>query len=226
MLKGESMSDEHLQKTLSDLLAQREKKAAEFSAELSRMDTAIEAIRALVQPNGQPSLTSGQSLDTFKPQEGSSAVMGRTVQAGDFFGMNQADATQQYLKRLGRAATVDDIVAAIQKGGARLQGKDPKKNLYISLVKRKNVFPLVAPYTFGLWEFYPGAKEKSGAGGHMLGQIKDIMGDGKTHRLSEIIATITQQFGEVKRATIVTAIRRGKEFRKVRRGVYKLVEIK
>jgi len=218
------MPDEHLQKTLAELLAQRDRKAAEFSAELARMDTAIEAIKALVQPNGQPAPTLSQAIDTFKSQDTASAVVTRTVQAGDFFGMNQADAAQQYLKRLGRAATIDDILSAIQKGGARLQGKDPKKNLYISLVKRRSIFPLVAPYTFGLWEFYPGVKEKAAGGGHIIGQIKDIMRDGKTYRLNDIVTALRQQFGEVKRGTVVTAIRRGKEFRKVRRGIYKLVE--
>jgi len=218
------MPDEHIQKTLSDLLAQREKKAAEFSAELSRMDTAIEAIRALVQPNGQPPTSVIQITDSFKTQDRASAVVGALVQPGDFFGMSVADAAQQYLKRLGRAAAVDDIVSAIQKGGARVQGKDPKKNLYISLVKRRSIFPLVAPYTFGLWEFYPKAKEKAIGAGGITGQIKEIMRDGKTYRLSDIVAALKQQFGEVKRGTVVTAVRRGKEFRKVRRGFYRLVE--
>lgn len=218
------MPEEHLQKTLAELLAQRDRIESELSAELSRLDTAIQAIKALVQPDSNPAATSTQVTDSFKVQDTASAIVTRAVQAGDFFGMSQADAAQQYLKRLGRAATLDDILGGIQKGGARLQGKDPKKNLYISLVKRRHVFPLVAPYTFGLWEFYPGAKEKTTGESHISSQIKEVMRDGRPHRVSEIVTALQQKFGQVKRSTVVAAIHRGKEFRKVRRGFYKLVE--
>src|SRR5438034_7341112 len=144
------MADEHLQKALADLIDQRERKAAEFNAELARLDNAIEAVRTLVQPDGQPGPggISIQSVDSLKMQDGASVAVARAVQPGDFFAMSQADAAREYLKRLGRAATLDDIFSALQRGGVRFQGKDPTKNLYISLTLMKTLFVLVAPPTF------------------------------------------------------------------------------
>src|SRR5271157_3366159 len=154
---GVRMAEEHLEKTLRELQSQRDKQVADFRAELAKLDTAIEAIRKLVQPDSQPSSISVQADDAFTFQGNVSTVVTKGVQAGDFFGKPQADAAREYLKRLGRAATVDDIFTALQQGGVKFKGKDPKKNLYISLTMRKAIFVSVAPYTFGLWEFYPDA---------------------------------------------------------------------
>lgn len=217
------MSDEHLQKTLAELVSQRDRKSAEFTAEIKRLETAIEAIKRLVQPEGQAATASTEALDTFNFRDGATAVVTKAVQAGDFFGKSQADAAQVYLKRLGRASTVEDIFSALQRGGAKLQGKDPKKNLYISLVKRKAIFALVAPYTFGLWEFYPDAKEGSSGQGRIAAQIGEVMQDGNSHRVIDVMKALQDRFSQrVSRATVTSVLMRGDEYRKVRRGTFRL----
>src|SRR5947207_6643599 len=110
---GVRMAEEHLEKTLFELQAQRGRKVAEFKAELSKLDTAIEAIKKLVQPNSQATAVSAQPGDDFAFQETVGAVVAPTIQPGDFFGKPQAEAAQEYLKRLGRAATLDDIFTAL-----------------------------------------------------------------------------------------------------------------
>lgn len=217
------MPDDHVQKTLSELLAQREKKAAEFAAELKRMDATIEGIRMAFQPDTNASPAGTSSTETYKASDSVAASGLGAIQAGDFFGKPQADAAQEYLKRLGRASTIEDIYNALQRGGAKLQGKDPKKNLYISLVKRKAVFVLVAPYTFGLWEFYPNAKQSAGGQERISAQVEEVMQDGKTHRVVEVLKGLQERFGEnVSRATVTNILLRGDRYRKVKRGQFKL----
>ena len=112
-------------------------------------------------------------------------------------------------------------MAALQRGGVRFQGKDPKKNLYISLTMRKTLFVAVAPYTFGLWDFYPNAKEKTGE--RLSAQIDELMQDGKGHKVADIIRTLEEKFGQkLSRSTVVSVLLRGGQYRKVRRGMFKL----
>ena len=216
------MAEEHLERTLAELQSQREKKVAEFRSELSRIDTAIDAIRKLLQPNGQPITVTAQASDNFPVQDTASAVATPAVQAGDFFGKPQADAAREYLKRLGRAAHVDDIFNALQRGGVQFRGKEPKKNLYISLSMRKAIFVSVAPYTFGLWEFYPNATKKSGAG-RLSAQIEEVMQDGKSHRVADIIRALEEKFSQrISRSSVGSVLLREDRFRKVKRGMFRL----
>src|SRR5438128_3942927 len=159
------MSDEHLEKTLSELLAQRQQKISE----LNKLDSAIEAIQRL---RGVQGSESSFKVDIREP--GGVAV----VKPGDFFGRSATDSAHEYLKRRGSAASLDEIVSALEKGGARLEGKNPKKNLYISLIKKRAIFVSVAPYTFGLWEFYPDATGRKVGGDLIMERLKEVMQDG------------------------------------------------
>src|SRR5450631_1429187 len=46
------------------------------------------------------------------------------VKDGEFYGLEPLDAAKRFLKRKGEAATLDEIVAAIQTGGIVLPSKD------------------------------------------------------------------------------------------------------
>ena len=216
------MAEQHLERTLSELVSQREQKIAE----IAKLDAAIEAIRKLI--GAEP--LSKIKIRIRNPASASAhssahMVVETIVKAGDLFGKAQAEAAQEYLRRIGRAAHLDEIFAGLQRGGATLQGKNPKKNLYISLVKKKSIFPLVAAYTFGLWEFYPDAKQKPNGGGQsrIFEQLKEIMQDGKSRRITKILVLLEEKFGQpFPRSSVVSALRRGKEFRRVKRGAYKL----
>src|SRR4029077_7840219 len=77
------------------------------------------------------------------------------IRADEFFGLTHADAARRYLKKVGHAVSTDELVDALQKGGCKLGGADPKRVLYISLVRNTRDF--VPPQTgyIGLREFYP-----------------------------------------------------------------------
>jgi hypothetical protein len=94
-----------------------------------------------------------------------SATAGRpNVRPDEFFGMTHADAARQYLKKVGHAISFEDLVEALQRGGCRVGGVDPKRTLYVSLVRNARGFIPPQSGYIGLREFYPNivreAKEK------------------------------------------------------------------
>ena len=59
---------------------------------------------------------------------------------------------------VGQAVSLDEIVEALNKGGCKVGGADPKRTLYISLVRNTREFvPPQAGY-IGLRKFYPNLK--------------------------------------------------------------------
>ena len=216
---------EHLEKALSDLVSQREQNAVE----IAKLDSAIEAIQKLIGSGGERVTDLKIEVsDRMTQKDSVHPVIGFVIKPGDLFGKSQAEAAQEYLKRRDNAASLDEIFSALKRGGASLKGKNPKKNLYISLVKKKGIFALVAPYTFGLWEFYPNAKQKNvrakgGRQSQMFEQLEEVMRDGKVYQITKIVALLDERFGQkFSRSTVVSALRRGAQFRKARRGRYKL----
>lgn len=136
------------------LLAEWEQKRDEYAAlakalrrELGMTDNATLDAESTVQP---PSTATG-SLD-----------VNQLVTPGDFFGMTQVDAIQQFLQRTNRrTATLQEMAQALFRGKATetlLEG-DKLKNLS-SLLSKTEVFFPVARGRWGLAEWYPG-KQKS-----------------------------------------------------------------
>jgi hypothetical protein len=73
----------------------------------------------------------------------------------EFFGMSQSDAAKAYLKKVGHAITLDELVEALQKGGAQVGGADPKRTLYVSLARNpRKEFVWPSKDHVGLKEFY------------------------------------------------------------------------
>ena len=71
--------------------------------------------------------------------------------------MSQGDAAKAYLRMRGCAIPMDELVTALQAGGAKVGGTDPKRTLYVSLKanpKKKFVWP--SKDHIGLAEFYQG----------------------------------------------------------------------
>jgi len=62
----------------------------------------------------------------------------------------------------GSAATVDEIIDALKKGGCAL-GQHANRNLRITLSKNSYTFAPISGDTFGLWEFYGGRPKKRGS---------------------------------------------------------------
>ena len=78
-----------------------------------------------------------------------------SIVPGEFFGLSQTDAAAKYLKKVGHAVHLNQILEVLTTGGVKFSGKDPKTNLYTVLVRGTRRFVLVSPSTFGLGEFYP-----------------------------------------------------------------------
>lgn len=78
------------------------------------------------------------------------------IRPDEFFGMTQAEAARKYLKKIGHAISFDDLVVALSAGGCKVGGGNPKKVLYISLVRNTRDFVPPQQGYIGLREFYPG----------------------------------------------------------------------
>lgn len=81
-----------------------------------------------------------------------------TIQADEFFGITHGDAARKYLERVGKAVSLEEMVEALNKGGCKVGGADPKRTLYISLVRNTKDFTKVPGGYIGLRKFYPNLK--------------------------------------------------------------------
>lgn len=78
------------------------------------------------------------------------------IRPDEFFGMTQTEAARAYLKMTGgRAISLDELVNALQAGGAKVGGADPRRTLYVSLkVNPKKEFVWPTKDHVGLAEAY------------------------------------------------------------------------
>jgi hypothetical protein len=60
----------------------------------------------------------------------------------EFTGKSYLDSAKSYLERVGRAVSVEDLLDALKRGGSPVGGKTPKKTLYVSLVRGREVVPI------------------------------------------------------------------------------------
>jgi hypothetical protein len=83
-----------------------------------------------------------------------------TVRPDEFFGMTYTAAASAYLERVGHAVSMDELLDALNKGGCPVGGKEPKKTLYISLIRAVKTFVPIPGKTgfLGLRKFYPNLK--------------------------------------------------------------------
>jgi hypothetical protein len=140
------MSDENESKIklkiLGDWIAQRD--------DLSRL------IEALQRELGMQAAQEQGATMAATPLSSSPRPSGPVqIRADEFFGMSQTDAAATYLKKVGHAVHINQILDALRAGGSKFSGEDPKTNLYTVLVRGTKRFVLVSPSTFGLIEFYP-----------------------------------------------------------------------
>jgi hypothetical protein len=89
---------------------------------------------------------------------------GVRITPGEFYGVDAGLAAKRFLKRKGSAATLDEIIQAIESGGAKVNRHD----LRISLSRSTWDVAKVGQDMYGLLEFYPHVKrgkKKSGESG-------------------------------------------------------------
>jgi len=147
---------ESLRDTLNYFKQQREKKLQEARA----FDVTIQQLERELGENpdsGELSINLGDSLPPMVERvEVSTNGRKPEIRPDEFFGMTQAEAARKYLKRVGHAVSFDELVSALQAGGCKVGGDNPKKVLYISLIRNTRDFVPPQPGYIGLREFYPG----------------------------------------------------------------------
>lgn len=164
------------------------------------------------------------------------------IEPDDFFGMTQTQAAKAYLLRVKKAVSIDQIVDALQRGGANLGGVDPKKTLSVSLA-RNPLREFVSPREgyFGLREFYPNLpkavsklkhkkkkkKKKKRAIENAAPRkvddtsekpvktaVRQALGGGRNLSLEEIVTFVEKQLGRKVATFGIRATLRGKDFTK------------
>jgi hypothetical protein len=150
--------NDHLRQTL-DYYRQQLKNKLDELGPLQLMIRQLE--RELGESSGAGSdlsdLASGAAFQTPTIPTFSSERPSSDIRPDEFFGMSHNEAAKTYLGKIGRAVSMDELVAALKKGGAQLSGATPKKSLYVSLM-RNPLREFVSPSEnhIGLRSFYPG----------------------------------------------------------------------
>jgi hypothetical protein len=125
---------------------------AKWITQRDNLNRLIEALQVELGEEGQASVV-------ITPQPGSVSFSGLPahikIRPDEFFGMSQTEAATAYLKKVGHAVHLDQILDALRAGGLKFSGQDPKTNLYTVLVRATRRFVLISPGTFGLLDFYP-----------------------------------------------------------------------
>lgn len=77
------------------------------------------------------------------------------IRPDEFFGLTHGEASKKYLKKIGHAVSFEELVEALQSGGCKVGGDNPRRVLYISLIRNTRDFVPPQPGYIGLREFYP-----------------------------------------------------------------------
>jgi hypothetical protein len=82
------------------------------------------------------------------------------VRADEFVGLTYSGAARAYLEKVGHAVSMEELLEVLNRGGCPVGGKEPKKTLYISLIRDVRTFvPIPGRSGFlGLRKFYPNLK--------------------------------------------------------------------
>lgn len=157
---------DHLRKTLEHYRKLRQQKLDEIKPILDSLKPIESMIRQLESDLNEPtSLTEplnnaiGMSIERDGNPSESAPKKHLGLRPDEFFGLSQSDAAKAYLRKVGHAIPFDELVAALQRGGAKLGGKDPKKVLYVSLARNpRKEFVWPSQDHISLAEFYTGRK--------------------------------------------------------------------
>jgi hypothetical protein len=155
-----AQEQDHIRRTLEDFRQQLSAKMNEAARVLAVVN-ALEDQLGLpkTSPNSAGGLTWNVALgDEARSNDGdhgptTSAVT--TIRPDEYLGDQPLEAAKKYLRRLRRAATLEDIAGAISRGGAAIRsGTDWRTELDASLTRSTREVVKVREGTFGLVEFY------------------------------------------------------------------------
>jgi hypothetical protein len=158
------MEFEHMRQTLEYYKKLREKAVAAIKPQLDEIrgyETIIQRLASdLKEPANIESLVT-EPIAPSAPNGGHAAPPSSrpVLRPDEFFQMSQSDAARVYLRMVKRAISMDELVSALQAGGAQVGGVDPKKTLAVSLrANPKKEFVWPNKDTVALAEFYTNRK--------------------------------------------------------------------
>jgi hypothetical protein len=145
--------------------------------------------------------------------------------------MSQSDAARAYLKKVNRAVSFEHLVQVLRKGGAEVGGADPKKTLYVSLMRNpKGEFVIPSEGHVGLRLFYPGlpkggkstkpkknkkAKRAKKSGqpaekgpSEIMAGLKQVLAHGEPKTKGELVKTLEEKLGrKIAQISVAGALR-------------------
>jgi len=157
-----------LRKALDIYLQQKRGKleeVRELDLMISRLKRDLGEAAQETQPGEEEESSDSGIGDAWRENEFGSALTARagtkaSVRPDEFFGMTYSTAAAAYLERVGHAVSMDELLDALNKGGCPVGGKEPKKTLYISLIRAVKTFVPIPGRSgyLGLRKFYPNLK--------------------------------------------------------------------
>lgn len=168
------MELQFMKQTLEHYRKEREKLVTEIRPQLDRIRGLDAMIQQLADDLNEPANIEPVLVESASPISTTTTptpavlangnghgnrVARANIRPDEFYMMNQSEAAKAYLKMVGRAISMDELVSALLAGGAQVGGVDPKRTLQVSLkANPKKEFVWPNKDTVGLAEFY--AKRK------------------------------------------------------------------
>jgi hypothetical protein len=148
-------TNEDLKATLEHFREQHQRKLDELKPKLDELKALETTVRQLRIQLGETVEAADVSDIAIASAETASSGL-YTPRPDEFFTMSQGDAAKAFLDRTGHAVSLDELVQGLKSGGCKVGGVDPKKTLYISLVRNVREFVPVGNGYIGLRKFYAG----------------------------------------------------------------------
>ena len=154
-----AQEQDHIRRTLEDFRQQLSVKMSE-AAKVLAVVNALEEQLGL--PKTSPNNAGGVSWNVALGEEvrisdggqGSSSPALNAIRPDEYLGDAPLEAAKKYLRRVRRAASLDDIADAVSKGGAAIRGTEWKSELDASLTRSTREVVKVRDGMYGLVEFY------------------------------------------------------------------------
>jgi hypothetical protein len=151
------MVDQNLKAAMDLIRGQAEVVAGTIKTDprITEIRKLLQSLNTLEELSGEPTTTLANILQ-FGADDGANASSTTVTMRGDeFYGLEPLEAAKRVLKRLGRSATISEIMAGIKAGGGETGSQD---NLQLSLARSTVEIAKIKDGVFGLLEFYPHIK--------------------------------------------------------------------
>ncbi|HYW47981.1 MAG TPA: hypothetical protein VE959_34270 [Bryobacteraceae bacterium] len=150
------MVEQNLKAAMDLIRGQADSVAARIKADpgISEIRKLLQSLNALEELSGVPPTTLATVLQ-FGGDDGPGSSTTMATRPDEFYGLEPLEAAKRVLKKLGRSATIDEIMERIKAGGGDTGSQD---SLQLSLARSTVEIAKIKDGVFGLLEFYPHIK--------------------------------------------------------------------